>query len=537
MSRAAQSKRTPPWARSSLRRLCEAPSLYVCDDFASVAEIEHILAVASDRPALERRGISAKHDPTGFSLEMPVVRDSILEDLCRRIYTTVGLSNDYGLTMRFRRYAVGESHPPHTDTYQIGTARLLATAMLYLSDTGAGGETLFPRARPKPLRLKPRRGRLVIWFNYLPDGLEDAQACHESLPVRRGEKATLTNFIYRPLAFAATRPIVRAGTTTAINQRMNRRKKSSTTLDNTPAQRTRGETQTNSSRRKSRAQFYCVNDSVPQETTDLLRTACEERKVEYVEVNAPLFDYDPAQRLSKGALLYCPAISTAAHRVEQFLYAQGVATFYADRSGPFFGPLNPTLLYERNGLPIPPTLYCSTANRALLRRHVEQLGGFPIVLKLPGGERGIGVMRVDSFPALFSLVDYMKALGASPLLCSYIDDAAHWRIIVIGKRAVAGYRNHTETDDFRTHARDERSDYEAQPSPALAGIAIRAVACNGYEFGGVDILEAPGGQLFLLESNFPCYFPQAQLVAGIDIAGMMIDYLLRKAKRLNGKGR
>lgn len=283
---------------------------------------------------------------------------------------------------------------------------------------------------------------------------------------------------------------------------------------------------------RRRAKFFCVNDGVPEETTRLLREACERRAVEYVEVDAPQFDYDPARRLRAGSLLYRPAVSLAAQRVEQFLYDRRVATFYTEPDGPFFACTNPTMLHERAGLPVPPTLYCSTNRRKLLRGYVERLGGFPVVLKAGGGERGIGVMRVDSFAALFSLVDYLRALGHNPLLCSYVPDAVHRRLVVVGRRVIAAYRNQTYPDDFRTYAREDLSDYEARASPEMARVAVRAAHALGYEFGGVDILEAPGGRIFLLESNFPCYYAQAQLAAGVDIAGKMVEHLLRKARRL-----
>ena len=483
------------------RRLRRTPSVYVLDEFASDAEMAHILALAGNERLLAERGVETRHDETGVSCELPVTGDTVLETLCRRIYDALGLTNEQGATLRFRRYGPGESHPLHQDTYRVGESHLLATAMLYLMNTAAGGETHFPQAQPGPLRLKPRRGRLAVWFNHEPDGRPDDASLHEGLPVLRGEKATLTNFIYQPLA-AARNP---------LNQR-----------------RTKGrEIMANSSRHS----FYCVNDGVPNETTELLRAACKQRGVEYVEIDAPLFDYDPARRLPAGALLYCPAISQAAQQVEQYLYAEGVATFYTDPAGPFQVRLNHTLLYERAGLSIPRTFYCATANRKLLRSFVAQLDGFPLVLKVPGGSRGIGVMRVDSFPALFSLVDYARSLGHAPLLTAYIADAVHWRVVVIGNRAVAAYRNCAERDDFRTYARDEASDYTAQPDPALADLAVRAVQTSGYEFGGVDILEQSDGRIFLLEANFPCYYPQAQMVAGVDIAGMMVDYLRQKTKR------
>lgn len=31
-------------------------------------------------------------------------------------------------------------------------------------------------------------------------------------------------------------------------------------------------------------QFYCINDDVPDETTELLQTACTEQDVPYVEI-------------------------------------------------------------------------------------------------------------------------------------------------------------------------------------------------------------------------------------------------------------
>lgn len=280
------------------------------------------------------------------------------------------------------------------------------------------------------------------------------------------------------------------------------------------------------------ARFYCVNDGVPVETTALLREACLRRHIEYIEVEASSFDYRPERELSPGDLLYRPAVSTAAMRVEQFLTREGVATFHSDPEGAFFDCTNSPLLMQRAGVPIPRTVYCSTTNRDVLRDYVAQLGGFPIVFKLLGGSGGVGVMRVDSSPALFSLVDHALSRGSSPLLCAYVGDAVHWRVVVVGSRAVAAYRNTPEPDDFRTNASTNASDSFREVPPALAEVAIRAVHALRCEHGGVDVLEHASGRLFVLEANFPCYFPQAQQVAGIDIAGMMVEHLLAKAERL-----
>jgi hypothetical protein len=278
--------------------------------------------------------------------------------------------------------------------------------------------------------------------------------------------------------------------------------------------------------------FYFVNDSVPDDTTRLLREACEHRDVEFVEIDAPEFDYLPERRLPPGAMLYKAGVTSAATFVEQFLYDPGVATFYSQPEGPLMYKSNPTLCFERAGLPTPRSVYVTTRNREVIRSHVARMGGFPVVVKMMGNSRGIGVMRADSYPTLFSLLDYALSQSRHPLLAAYIDQAVHWRAVVVGDRMVAHYRNVTDEDDFRTSGSDDEEDYTAPPPPELEALAVGTVKAIGDEFGGVDILEHPSGRLYILESNNPCYFGAAQLQGGIDVAGKMVEYLLGKAARL-----
>ena len=119
-------------------------------------------------------------------------------------YCSGHLFLEFGESFRFRRYAPGEYHPPHLDTYTFEGRTLILTALLYLTDTEAGGETHFPKARPAPVAVRPRRGRLALWFNHRPDGAVDPAALHEALPVRRGVKATVANFLYQTLDRRAT---------------------------------------------------------------------------------------------------------------------------------------------------------------------------------------------------------------------------------------------------------------------------------------------------------------------------------------------
>jgi hypothetical protein len=180
------------------RRFGVEPRLYVVDDFLSPEEIVHVLEIASDRDALARRGVMWKHDRTGFSFEMPIDGDGTLEAIRTRIEGVTRLRDRLGSTFRFRHYGATEAHGAHLDTYRIDGLDLAVTAMIHLADTEVGGETRFPLARPEPVSIRPRAGRLVLWGDVRPDGRPDPASLHEGVEVRTGTKMTITEFVYVP---------------------------------------------------------------------------------------------------------------------------------------------------------------------------------------------------------------------------------------------------------------------------------------------------------------------------------------------------
>ena len=279
------------------------------------------------------------------------------------------------------------------------------------------------------------------------------------------------------------------------------------------------------------ASLHCVTDaSVPASSCELLRAACDARGLAFTSIDAAAFCFADPPELPAAAMMYRPAVALAAIRCEQLLMRPDVATFYRDSDALHFdGPAAP-LCFQRAGLPVPRSVPLFTTDRDVLRHAVRTLGGLPVVLKT-GGEGGVGVMRADSWPALFSLVDYLRSQGVAPWLQAHVPDAEHWRVVVVGERGVAGYRNDLLPDDFRSAPSDELAAY-VLPPPAAVDLAVAAVRVTHREFGGVDLLRHPGGRWYLLEVNMPCYYPHAQEVAGVDIAGAMVDHLHAKALRL-----
>jgi hypothetical protein len=280
--------------------------------------------------------------------------------------------------------------------------------------------------------------------------------------------------------------------------------------------------------------FCLVSEkTVPEESAALLTEACRSRNIPIAVVEAKVFGFDSAAKLQPGDLLYNSAVSLAAARAEQFLYSAGVATFYRRPDGVFFHAATQPLLAEASGIPIPTTVYVASSNPGLLRKHVDRLGGFPLVLKVMGRSSGIGIMLAESMASLKSHIDFLLAQGINPLLCRFIADATHWRIVVLNGERIASYRNKPVDDDFRTCGSTDRADFDILPPAQAVDVAVRATAGCGLEFAGVDVLEDPAGDVWFLEANFPCYYPHAQIHGGMDIAGPMVDFLVDKASRLS----
>jgi D-alanine-D-alanine ligase-like ATP-grasp enzyme len=278
---------------------------------------------------------------------------------------------------------------------------------------------------------------------------------------------------------------------------------------------------------------FCVvsEATVPEESVSLLSEASRRRSIPFAQIEAKSFDFDPAQRLNAGDLLYCAGVSTASRRVEQFLFTPGVATFYKQPGQVYWGLHTHTLLAESAGIPMPKTVYLSSSNRSLVRKQAERVGGFPVVVKILGRSSGIGAMLAESPASLQSLVDFVLAQGHSPLVCQFIPDAVHWRVVVLGSGAVATYRNKRVAGDFRSCGSTHPEDLHASPPPLVVETAVRATAAYQLDFAGVDVLEDASGRVWFLEANFPCYYAHAQLHGGTDIAGAMVDFLADKAAR------
>lgn len=273
--------------------------------------------------------------------------------------------------------------------------------------------------------------------------------------------------------------------------------------------------------------LFVVVDDGPNALSDDLVAAARARGLACVLVDASGVDPLDLPQLGAGDLLVRVGGSHRAMLAEQLLCGPEVATLYADPLGPHRLWDTAPLLLARHGVPVPRATYALPRTEAELRRAVEALGGLPIVLKRPGHSLGNGVMRLDTWTSLVSVVDAFRIDGDQLTLMAYIHPAVHWRVIVVDGAVAAAYRNAPRGDGFRTWVDEADAEaFSTPPPPRAADAAIRATAALGLRAAGVDVLVHESGEVVVLEANLPFWFAHCKRAGGVDVAGCLVDALL-----------
>jgi prolyl 4-hydroxylase len=125
-------------------------------------------------------------------------KDPIQSELEDKILETMNSHKKFGEKCQMQRYKPGNQFKPHYDWFNdkldefwYKKGQRTWTFMIYLNDVEEGGETEFTKLNVK---IKPKRGRAVIWGNMTSDNKVDHNTMHAGLPVIKGEKHIITKW-------------------------------------------------------------------------------------------------------------------------------------------------------------------------------------------------------------------------------------------------------------------------------------------------------------------------------------------------------
>ena len=216
----------PAADRGALKRMGEAvrarlagdPSVYrvpvtraevfAVGDFLTPAECDHLSAMIDDsaRPSETYDDTTQANFRTSWSGNVDR-EDHFVQMIERRIDDLIGADPSHGEVFQGQRYHPGQEFRAHHDWFYTNAKywkkeeregrQRSWTAMAYLNNTEAGGETHFPHLG---ISIAPQRGALLLWNNARPDGRCNEDTLHAALPVVAGVKYVITKW-YRTRAW------------------------------------------------------------------------------------------------------------------------------------------------------------------------------------------------------------------------------------------------------------------------------------------------------------------------------------------------
>lgn len=273
--------------------------------------------------------------------------------------------------------------------------------------------------------------------------------------------------------------------------------------------------------------FEFLTESV-QSRIELLTDACRKREVTIICIDSANFDYSEIPTLSKKDMLF--NIGRGSEVLENLLINDEVITFYKSNPKIISNQIDTTkfsILHDKEKISSPKTIYKITNDKKMLKKYVENLDGFPIILKANGGTLGIGTIKIDNYPTLFSTVDYLYSLKLEFIIRAYVEPKEVCRLIVLGDKVIASNQKFISQNDFRTTIK-ERLPLPKKYQKEIEELAIKATQIANFEQAGVDIIIDKNDVPYLLEVNSPHDFATTQKATGIDIAGLMVDFLIQK---------
>jgi len=283
--------------------------------------------------------------------------------------------------------------------------------------------------------------------------------------------------------------------------------------------------------------FFLIQEPRLKRIPAFLKESCEKLNVEYHEIDPNITNYLDIDIQEDDALLRISSKHNA-QILEKYLLTKNPVTFYNDTMRNISKPDNvieATIIHEKNNIPIAKTVFSTTPlEKEIVKKHVEFLGGFPLILKTTSGSKGIGVIKIDSFSSLISVLDYLKEKNVRYILREFIDvgiPAYTYRAIVIGNEVVFTYKNmSSNTEDFRSNTDQRQRDRkQIDLDPDTAAIMVNTVNSIGFELGAVDYLIDQEDNIKILEVNFPFNFIPVVKHLNFNVNDKMIEYLLNKS--------
>lgn len=190
------------------------------------------------------------------------------------------------------------------------------------------------------------------------------------------------------------------------------------------------------------------------------------------------------------------------------------------------------LILQSAKIPMPKTYIASTAEAG---KKILKKISYPVVMKLPAGTHGKGVMLADSYESASSMIDALALLKQPFLLQEYIEtEGTDTRAIVVGNEVIAAMKRTAVQGEKRAniHAGGKGEGVKLDDKTQKAAVATaRAMGCD---ICAVDILQGVKGPL-VIEINLSPGLQGITNATGIPVAEKIAKFLHERTKEIKEK--
>lgn len=193
-------------------------------------------------------------------------------------------------------------------------------------------------------------------------------------------------------------------------------------------------------------------------------------------------------------------------------------------------------ILARKGVDMPVTGFTHSPKNT--NELIDLVGGPPLIIKLIEGTQGVGVVLAETKKAAESVMQTLMGLNANVIVQEFIEESKgeDIRCFVVGNKVVAAMKRRAEAGEFRANIHRGGSAELVKITKDEREVAIKAAQIMGLRMAGVDLLRSSRGPL-VLEINSSPGLKGIEAATGKDVAGMIIDYIIKHAKPISDRSR
>jgi len=266
----------------------------------------------------------------------------------------------------------------------------------------------------------------------------------------------------------------------------------------------------------------------------LLMEAARKRKIELepIDVRELVFDLDRHQFKFDVVLERCVSTVKGDYAIHFFenigiptVNKSAVAKVCEDK-------FLTSLALKKNNVPTPKFALVFSQETAL--KAVEELGGFPVVLKPPLGSWGRLLAKVNDKDSLEAILEHKLVLGTPPHSAFYLQKYIEKpnrdirAFVIDGQVICAIYRN---SEHWITNTARGGKASNCPVTNSLQSICQKASEAVGGGVLAMDIFETDEG-LTVNEINHTMEFKNSEAPTGVSISGAIIDYCIKISRQL-----